>query len=381
MPTKYDVFAKLIEKAPCKESELDFKRSVYTHLQELIRIGWVKVHNNKYTPIKNTKTKKAFAIIKYCIKNNLDYNTFFSRNMPKIMNELIEHTPNIRPPQLKNNKDILQILNYLEQNQFILVHNKRPAKGTISRHQLFDSILELNSIQKKIAKPKYSCKIVAEKIRKIKATPLNPFDEQAFSFLAGSAQLEGATISVEETRELLTKDIYPDKPQKDIQMVKNLNEALHYIIEQLDEEITEEHIKQINYLVMFSMHRNAGKYKRTQNKIQGNPSFKTTPPNKVKQEIDNYINKIKHMTPENCLENIGKIHNDLQRIHPFADGNSRTTRMILNWILAKNKLPIIVLKMGAFDEYMKLTKLSTKREDEELTQFFWNVLVHEDLMK
>ena len=41
------------------------------------------------------------------------------------------------------------------------------------------------------------------------------------------------------------------------------------------------HIKQLNKQIMFSLHRNAGKYKITQNIILGNPEFKTAPPNKV----------------------------------------------------------------------------------------------------
>ena len=32
MPTKYDVFAKVIEKAPCKPKDLKFKTPVYIHI-------------------------------------------------------------------------------------------------------------------------------------------------------------------------------------------------------------------------------------------------------------------------------------------------------------------------------------------------------------
>ena len=164
-------------------------------------------------------------------------------------------------------------------------------------------------------------------------------------------------------------------------MVKNLNEALIYVLENIDSEITEEHIKKINYLVMFSMHRHAGKYKITQNKIQGNPDFKTVSPSKVPEYMNNFCSEIKKINFENCLDKLGLIHNEFQRIHPFADGNSRTTRMILNWLMMKNGFPLIILKMGSFDEYMNLTKLSKKRDDDELTQLFWNILIHEEIKK
>jgi len=84
---------------------------------------------------------------------------------------------------------------------------------------------------------------------------------------------------------------------------------------------------------------------------------------------------------EDCLKKLGGIHNNLQRIHPFSDGNSRTTRMLLNWVLIKHDLPIIVLKMGSFNEYMSLTKLSNKRDDASLNNLFLEVLTHENLNK
>ena len=74
----------------------------------------------------------------------------------------------------------------------------------------------------------------------------NPFEKKVFSFLAGSAQLEGSTMTEGDTAELLLNDIYPDKPQKDIQMVKNLNEALKYILNNKEADITPERIKEIN---------------------------------------------------------------------------------------------------------------------------------------
>ena len=89
MPTKYDVFAKLIKKSPCKESALEFKSEVFVQLKELTKMNWIKENENVFTPSKNNQTIAAFNIIKYCLKNNLDYNLFFSKNMPTILKKLI----------------------------------------------------------------------------------------------------------------------------------------------------------------------------------------------------------------------------------------------------------------------------------------------------
>jgi len=378
MPTKYDVFAKIIEHAPCKANDLQFKTPVYKHLQALRLTGWIKVVNKSYIPINNTTTILSFKIIKYCITNGLDYNKFFSKNISLVLKELAIHTPNLRPIKLKANKENTTILQYLEQNQFILLIKKKPRRGIIFNHQLINYIFELNQIKIPIH-TKYT-PIITD-LLKIKTNILNPFDDSIFQFLSGSAQLEGSTITAGETKDIIIKDIYPDKPQKDIQMIKNLNEAMHHVIEHLDENITPEHIMELNKLTMFSMHRNAGKYKITHNKIQGNPDFKTAYPKDVPILMQKYCDNLKKIiNKEQCLNQLGQIHNDLHRIHPFSDGNSRTTRMVLNWMLLKHNLPLLVLKMGCFDEYMSLTKLSKTRDDNTLTELFQHLILHEHLI-
>ncbi|MCF7872471.1 Fic family protein [Candidatus Woesearchaeota archaeon] len=379
MPTKYDVFAELIEKAPCTASKLPFKTPIYSHLKSLIKENLIKKDSTKYIPVKNNKSQAIFSIIKYCLKNGLDYNLILSKNTPKIIQELFSKAPNLRPKLLTGNKENAEILNYLEKNQFILLTKNKPKKGIILKHQLFESIKILYNIKQEFNTTKYINTF--NEVKELKSEEINPFDDKVFEFLSGSAQLEGSTVTIGETKELILNDIYPEKPKKDIQMVKNLNEAMHYILEHINEDITEEHIKEINKIVLFSMHRNAGKYKTTHNKIQGNPDFKTSHPSKVSIEMKSYCEKLKTInTKEKCLKEIGFIHNEIQHIHPFSDGNSRTTRMILNWILLKNKAPIIVIKMGCFDEYMSLTKLSKTRDDKKLTQLFHHTLLHEELI-
>jgi Fic family protein len=86
-------------------------------------------------------------------------------------------------------------------------------------------------------------------------------------------------------------------------------------------------------------------------------------------------------TKEACAKELGRIHNELQHIHPFTDGNSRTTRMILNWMLLKHKLPLLVLKNGCFEAYMNRTKLAKRRDDEELKRLLQQALYHESIRK
>ena len=57
--------------------------------------------NKEYTPINNNSTTEIFGIIKYCLKNGLNYNKFFSKNMRFVLSELAKHAPDLRPKKLK----------------------------------------------------------------------------------------------------------------------------------------------------------------------------------------------------------------------------------------------------------------------------------------
>ena len=383
MPTRYDVFAKIIEKAPCKPKDLEFKTPVYIHIDFLESIGWVKKSKEGIlTPISNKKTKEAFEIIKWSLKNNINPNIWFSKNFKNILKELTRKSPKMNPKQLSSNASNTAIINFLIKDQFILIHQKTPKLGTLLNHKMFTFLQDYHEVNVKINEKYLASEKIKELVLKTKRREINPFELKLFEFLTGSAQLEGGTVTIGETIEILTKDIYPDKPPKDIQMVKNLNEAFSYILEHLNEDITIEHIKKLNGICLFSLHKAAGQLKKSHNKIVGNPNFKTAHPKEVIQLLLNFCERFNHIkSREAALNELGFIHNETQHIHPFPDGNSRVTRLIINWLLMKFKLPILILKKGAFEKYMSLTKMSKTRDDKELKDFLLHVIYHEEIIK
>lgn len=377
MTTIFDVFAKVIEKAPCTQSELEFKSPVYLHLSRLVDLNFIKKTSSGYVPVKNIKSSAAFKIIKYSIKKGINYNIIFRYEFVNVLKSI--KGENIRPKEVRNNLQKLKVLKFLENQQFILVRNKRPKIGTIVYHNIFRFLSKYWG--KEIEIHEVYSKDVIHSVLSIPKREIDPFENSYFAFLAGNAQLEGSTITIGETVDLLTKEIYPEKTAKDIQMVKNLDVAMRFVIENLNKKILPEDIKKINEYVLFSLHKGAGRYKKTQNRIAGNPNFKTTPPRLVSIEVEKFCKMCNSISNRrDCLEKLGLIHNDLQRIHPFSDGNSRTTRMVVNWLLARWKFPMIVLKTGSFDKYMSLTKLANKRADYDLKMFLLHVILHEYLI-
>jgi len=383
MPTRYDVFAEVIEKSPCRPKDLSFNTPVYIHLSNLIENNWIKkTDEGILKPVVNLKTRSAKKIIEYSLKNNFNLNIWFSSNFPNILEILSKTQPDLNPKELSGNSKNSEIIKFLIKNQFILNYQKKPKKGTLLKNKIFDYLLIYNESKLEIGENILEYVKIEKLVLGTKKIEINPFSIKIFEFLTGSAQLEGSTVNIGETIDILMKDIYPNKPQKDIQMVKNLNIAFSYVMEHLEEDLTLEHIKELNKLCLFSLHKGSGEFKKNHNKIQGNSNFKTAYPKEVIPKLMNFceiFNSIK--SREDAVKNLGYVHNELQHIHPFSDGNSRVTRLIVNWLLIKLALPILILKQGSFDKYMSLTKLSNKRDDNELGIFLLYLVYHEYLMQ
>ena len=72
------------------------------------------------------------------------------------------------------------------------------------------------------------------------------------------------------------------------------------------------------------------------------------------------------MPLEEVLKFAVYFHNEFQHIHPFEDGNSRTTRLITFHLLQSKGIPILDIPYGLLDEYLVYTKGSRTREDKKL---------------
>ncbi len=81
---------------------------------------------------------------------------------------------------------------------------------------------------------------------------------------------------------------------------------------------------------------------------------KTLPPkwNELDKELDNLfkwytsINRKLHV-----IELAALIHLKLIPLQPFADGNSRLSRLIMNWVLWKRKYPLIDIRIEDLEHY------------------------------
>ena len=117
----------------------------------------------------------------------------------------------------------------------------------------------------------------------------------------------------------------------------------------------------------------AGRLRNVPVYIKGNPNFKVAPVEKIDLELIKLLDEYNSFTlkrkrsVKEVLDFASYFHNVFQHIHPFVDGNSRTTRLITFHLLRAEKFPMPDIPLGLLEEYLFSTKGSKEIDDKKLS--------------
>ena len=178
------------------------------------------------------------------------------------------------------------------------------------------------------------------------------FDQNfVMAFVYNTNSIEGSTLSPKEVELLLGGDIAPNKPFDDVLEAKAAQKSLEFI-KHAKEELSGELLLKIHGMYFRSTKPDiAGIYKTHQNRVTGS-SFETTPPAFVLTDMKNYFREYSKLEKElHPLELAAWAHWKLVKIHPFQDGNVRTARIIMNYVLHKNGYAMIDIKTREKQQY------------------------------
>lgn len=160
-----------------------------------------------------------------------------------------------------------------------------------------------------------------------------------------SNAIEGNTLTLNETRLVLERGLtVKGKSLREHFEAVNHKEAILYLesIVKPSEPIGEEIIKKMHAIILKGINdAEAGVYRNVRVRILG---AVFTPPDPVKlqklmSELASWINSAQ----VHPVELAGIAHYKLVRIHPFSDGNGRTSRLLMNLILMRNGFPPAVV--------------------------------------
>jgi Fic family protein len=178
------------------------------------------------------------------------------------------------------------------------------------------------------------------------------FDQNfVMAFVFNSNSIEGSTLSPKEVELLLSENISPNKALEDVLEAKAAQKTLEFVKE-YKKEYDEKLLLQVHEMYFKDTKPYiAGKYKTHQNRVRGS-NFEPTPPQYVITDMKNYFKEYKQLEKElHPLELAAWVHWKLVRIHPFQDGNGRTARIIMNFILNKNGYAMIDIKTKEKQQY------------------------------
>jgi Fic family protein len=129
-------------------------------------------------------------------------------------------------------------------------------------------------------------------------------------------------------------------------------------------------LKNIHYLILKGIDdKNAGTYRKINVGISGSnhtpPHFLQVP--EAMSELFTWYEENKHVL--HPVELAALFHFKFVFIHPFADGNGRTARLLLNLILMQNGYPPIIIKADPQDRLEYYTTLEKASVENDLEPF------------
>jgi len=201
---------------------------------------------------------------------------------------------------------------------------------------------------------------IKEKVRK----------ELTVKFTYNTNAIEGSTITLEETKELIEKEITPNKPLKDVQ--ETLKHAKAFF------NIWEEKHQNLNLNLILKWHKNifeeskpdlAGKIRDYLVRVGEYlcPDWQDLP-ELLKEFFKWYHNEKDKLHP---VELAAKAHFKLVRIHPFGDGNGRISRLVTNFILIRKGFPIMIIEYKKRKSYYWALAKADKKGEEEFLKYFY----------
>ena len=189
-----------------------------------------------------------------------------------------------------------------------------------------------------------------EKIKeKYKKQPKEGFENRyevfTSDFTYNSTAIEGNTLTLQETAQLLFEGLTPRRSMREVNEVLNHKNAFDFILNYKG-DITKKFICELHKILVKDtlkddLKNQIGCFRNIQVYIRGT-NWLPPKPEEVSKEIKSllfwYSKNKEKLHP---LIVSAYFHAGFESIHPFVDGNGRTGRLLMNFILHKNNFPMV----------------------------------------
>lgn len=164
-----------------------------------------------------------------------------------------------------------------------------------------------------------------------------------------SNAIEGNTLTLKETKVALEGITIGGKTLREHFEAINHRDAILFVEELVNKQqaLDEWTIKSLHQFVLKNIDAdNAGRYRQVNVLISGanhHPPQAIQIPEQMQTFMHWYNTEAPHL---HAVERAARVHGEFVKIHPFADGNGRTSRLLMNLELMKSGFPATVIEVG-----------------------------------
>lgn len=187
--------------------------------------------------------------------------------------------------------------------------------------------------------------------------------EIAIAFTYNTNAIEGSTITLDETRQILEDRIAPNKPLRDI---KETEAHCRVFLNMLNKK------EKISIELLLKWHKDI--FGETKEDIAGKFRDYIVRVGDYRapdwQDLDKLMDELIKFAKEskiNPVELAARVHYKFEKIHPFGDGNGRIGRIIMNHILWHNGHPMLIIEYKKRRSYYK----ALRKYEERFVQYFF----------
>lgn len=198
---------------------------------------------------------------------------------------------------------------------------------------------------------------LTKKLSNILPEALESF-EKSFDveYAHNSTAIEGNTLTLIQTKAILEDGLsVGGKTLREIYEVANHAKAFAFVKKCVAEGRTldESTAKDIHALLMENIIV-GGVYRNVEVRISG-AGFKPPMPNEMFRQVKKFFAELPYKADLNPIELAAWTHAEFVRIHPFVDGNGRTSRMLMNYqLMSGGFLPVSIAKENRIEYFEAL---------------------------
>ncbi|MBU4502556.1 MAG: Fic family protein, partial [Nanoarchaeota archaeon] len=207
-------------------------------------------------------------------------------------------------------------------------------------------------------------------LRLDKETKKDLYKNFLIDFAYNTTSLEGNTITLDQTDKLIRENLTPkNKDLREIYDLKNTEKVFFKLLES-DEEISHKTLISIHDELMENIDKRKGYRTRDTRVLRSR--FDASPPEYIRIDLDilmKWHERNRKKTHPFVLAAL--FHQKFERIHPFADGNGRAGRILMNRMLMREGYPPTIIRKSRRGEYLDSMAVANKKDlKEENPRYF-----------